>query len=249
MARRNVIKTSLLLVILTVVTLGLAHQSLLRSAASWLNVATAPQHSDYVFVLNGDANVRPFIGAALIKAGLASEALIVPTKELPPSDQQDSPTRISPPSHELSRLVMIHQGVAADKIRILDGQCTSTFDEVELMFQYLNKLSDDSATVSVVTSNFHTRRTRWTCSRVFGEQMNRLRFVAAPTEGFDETNWWRVEDGFMTYGTEFLKFGFYAFRYGKGLWVCGAAIALVSIAILSRRFWWPSSDPAEPSYA
>ncbi len=248
-ARSSFGKAVLLIAALTVLTLWATHRQLLESAASWLNVATFPQRTDYVFVLNGDSNVRPFIAAALVKAGLASQVLLVPMKEPHQSESSTADVNAVPASHELARRVLIHQGVAAERIRIIAGKCTNTFDEAQSLFNHLNNASDQTATVSIVTSDFHTRRTRWTYQQVFGDRADRLSFVAAPTEGFDQTNWWRVEDGFMVYGTEFLKFGFYTFRYGNGWWVCGGTMAFAVTAVVFRRLWRQHSDRLEPACA
>jgi len=213
------------------VAMWVARVRVLTSIAGWLNVASVPQQTDYVFVLNGNPNVRPFIAASLVNTGFASKVLLVPMKG-PPRHKSKVPAS----SHEVARRVLIHQGVDSDKIQFINGQCTSTFDEAELLLKHMTQLGDDTATISIVTSDFHTRRTRWTYRQVFGGQIDRLHFVAAPTDGFDQTNWWRVEDGWVTYGTEFLKFGFYALRYGNRLWIGGVGLlALAAVVFLHRR--------------
>jgi len=49
-------------------------------------------------------------------------------------------------------------------------------------------------TVAIVTTTVHTRRARAIFRRVLGDEV-RLRFVGAPTEGYDDSNWWRHEGG------------------------------------------------------
>lgn len=231
MARVPVVKIALLIVTLFMVGIWVAHQRVLAAAAGWLNVATAPQQTDYIFVLNGDPNVRPFIAASLVNAGFASKVLLVPMKG-PPRHKSKVPAS----SDTVARKVLIHQGVDSDMIQFIDGQCTSTFDEAELLLKHMTQLGDDTATISIVTSDFHTRRTRWIYRQLFGDQSDRLHFVAAPTDGFDQSNWWRVEDGWVTYVTEFLKFGFYLFRYGNRLWIGGIGLlALATIIFLLYR--------------
>ena len=216
----------------------ICRQPLLTTLARWLDVGTAPQPTDYVYVLNGDLNVRPFIGAALVNAGYSDSVLLVPMKQ-PPKRASD-PT---PPAHEIARQVMVKRGVEPKSIEVIDGLVASTFDEAESLRKYLETSGKHSATVSIVASNFHTRRTRWVFRQLFGPRSENLRFVAAPTDGYDATNWWRVEDGFMIYGTEFLKFGFYVFRYGHGLLISGCAILLaVATAMVVRAAWSKRTD-------
>ena len=49
--------------------------------------------------------------------------------------------------------------------------------------------------------------------KTFGERAASLRFVGAPLDGFDETNWWHFESGLRTYLNEYLKLAFYLVRY------------------------------------
>jgi hypothetical protein len=46
-----------------------------------------------------------------------------------------------------------------------------------------------------------------------------VRFVGAPVDGFDETNWWHFEAGVNCYLNEYLKLAYYWLRY------CGAFCA------------------------
>ena len=57
-------------------------ESLLTSAGQWLNVGSPlDDRVDAVMVLGGDASTRPFVAAAIIRAGLASQVLIPRTAE------------------------------------------------------------------------------------------------------------------------------------------------------------------------
>ena len=59
---------------------------LLPPMAYWLDVGGPPRRADYVMVLPGDANVRPFVAAALVKAGLAGRVLVPKTESAPEVD-------------------------------------------------------------------------------------------------------------------------------------------------------------------
>ena len=68
--------------------------------------------------------------------------------------------------------------------------------------------------VFVVTNEFHTRRARWTFDRVLGSRAGRSRSSRSPSDDFRTDAWWRDEIGFSIIFGEFLKLGFYSFRYG-----------------------------------
>lgn len=64
------------LLVLVAATVALAGASwargyLLPTLARWLDVGVAPQPADYLFVLPGGEDTRPFVAAALVKAGYA----------------------------------------------------------------------------------------------------------------------------------------------------------------------------------
>ena len=61
----------------TVVVLYLARSAVLCAAGQWLNVGeTLAEPVDYVFVLGGDASTRPFLAAAIYRAGYTRQILI-----------------------------------------------------------------------------------------------------------------------------------------------------------------------------
>jgi uncharacterized SAM-binding protein YcdF (DUF218 family) len=73
--------------------------------------------------------------------------------------------------------------------------------------------AEPGTTVAVVTSDFHTRRARAIFRRVLGERMERVHFVAAPTDGFGASDWWECEEGTITYLNEYAKLAFYSFKW------------------------------------
>jgi len=155
----------------------------------------------------GGNRTRPFVAAALVNAGLADQVLLC----------RDKPTLVAldgllPPEHEIDRQVLLMRGVPADRIILLDDEAGSTFDEAHALGRFLETRPDSS--VVVVTTNFHTRRARWIIREVLGERSDGISFVAAPTDGFDESNWWHYEEGFQTYAMEYVKLPYYWARYG-----------------------------------
>jgi uncharacterized SAM-binding protein YcdF (DUF218 family) len=178
---------------------------------AWLDVGQRPQPTDYVMVLNGERETRPFAAADLYQRGLAKHILITSTRVKKRRTARPVP-------HEAVRSILIRCGVDESAIEFIDSRCSSTFDEAETLKQFLS--SRPGVTVSVITNEFHTRRARWAFRNVLGPQMSEVRFVSARTDHFNPSNWWKHEEGFVWYLSEFLKFSFYWFRYGHGFaWV------------------------------
>jgi uncharacterized SAM-binding protein YcdF (DUF218 family) len=195
-----------LLTLLVGAALWLFRAELLEGAARFLDVSEPPRKVDYVMVLGGDYNTRPFVAAALVKTGHASAAL-VPTVAANPR-----PSAVGLSEHEILRRVMLVRGVAAESIVLLPGNATSTQEEAGALAEFLQTRPDCS--VAVITNAYHTRRARMLFARVLGERMQRIHFVAAPTDGYDATNWWRTSTGTAQYLNEFFKLGYYSLGGG-----------------------------------
>ncbi len=192
------------------VALGVA----LYAAAPWylpavaraLDVSEPPARVDYVVVLGGGLETRPFVAAALVKAGLAKTVLL-PNVKLSPEAEDG----LAPPEHEVTIDILVRRGVDPDAITVLKPEVNSTADEARALADFL--ADKPNASVAIVTNASHTRRARWIYRKALGPKAAQVRFVAAPVDGFDETNWWRHEAGVHCYLMEYVKLPYYWLRY------------------------------------
>lgn len=215
------------LVVIMATVFYVCRTPLLVGLGSWLDVGERPRHSDYVVVLPGAPETRPFVAAALVKVGLAHKVL-VPTTESDPIVQDG----IWPASHVLTKAVLVKRGVPEADIMILEGESSSTFEDAQILRTFLKDRPD--VTIAVVTSDYHTRRARWVFRRTLGRKFAQVYFVSAPVDRFDARNWWRVRAGLQTYLSEYLKFAAYIACYGgPAVWI-PAALAIAGPWILWR---------------
>ena len=171
-----------------------ARTVLLTAAGRWLDVGESLREPvDCVFVLGGDADTRPFAAAAMIRSGWARQVLIVPTAHEPGEHSHQ----------ELLRDILVRRGVAAAAVVELPGQVASTRDEARSLRQFLERHPGHS--VAVITSDYHTRRTRSIFTAQLGDCARQVHFVAAPTERFTAANWWHYEQGWKLYIGEYIK--------------------------------------------
>jgi uncharacterized SAM-binding protein YcdF (DUF218 family) len=191
----------------------------LRAAGRWLDVGVAPRPADHVYPLGGDPAGRPFAAAAVIRAGLAREALIPRL-----AGDRDG---FDPAGAPLVRRVLEVRGVAPARIRTLDPICHTTYDEARSLAAVLE--AEPAATLIVVTNDYHSRRVRWILDRELGPAAARVQVVTCPTDHVP-ADWFRTADGLSLYGSEFLKLAFYHLRYGSGLYHL-AALVLVALAV------------------
>jgi uncharacterized SAM-binding protein YcdF (DUF218 family) len=230
MSRRRRFLVALLLGAVVLASCWAVHPCLLRAAADWLDVGQQPRPADYVMVLNGGEDTRPFAAAALVKAGWARRALVA---EVAPTPEVID--GIVPPYHEINRQVLLKRGVPAADVSILPGAAAATYDEAVALAAFLQNRPD--ARVLVVTNDCHTRRSRWVFARVLADRAGQVSFVSAPTDEFPMDRWWQSQIGFQSIATEFPKLAFYAATYGcLGYWLaaCGA-LALVAGWIRRRE--------------
>ncbi len=98
----------------------------------------------------------------------------------------------------------------ADKVMLCEGLADSTLEEARLLHRCLRRRSFDS--IVVVTSNFHTRRTRmiWRRELAYGSSPNAALAVHGVLDGtFEVEGWWRNRRYAKTWLFETTKMGWY----------------------------------------
>ena len=208
----------LLVGLLVIVVAYVTRQHSLPRVGQWLDVGEEPVTCDYVMLLNGDRETRPFAVAALYQNGKAKNVLIT-------SARDNNRNTHYPTVHETTHDILTRCGVPDSNITLLDGRCANTFDEAKTLATFARQRPQ--ATFAVVTNNYHTRRSRMVFRSVLGSEMSRVKVVSAETDGFDASNWWHHEDGFVWYLAEYLKSAVYFVRYGNGIaWICVISVLL-----------------------
>lgn len=201
---------------------------ILSFAGTWLDVGTSPPRSDYVLVLNGDENTRPFAAAALVKAGLARKVIVTTCARYP--DQEDG---LSLPADEVTRQVLLRRGVPEAEILVLDRMVDSTFHEAQALADFLDR--EPGVRVTIVTNPFHTRRARWIFAHALGPRAGQLAFVSAPLEDLPLDRWWTTSVGRESVPAEYMRLLYYLFRYSKTPWLVALLLAAVAGVCLYRR--------------
>jgi uncharacterized SAM-binding protein YcdF (DUF218 family) len=205
---------------------------LLTGAGQWLDVGEAPAQVDYVMILPGGEETRPFVAAALVNRGYARQAMIPQTAASP--DMEDG---LAPPTAEVIRRALLHRGLRESQIVVIDSHSSSTWEDAEALGAFLQ--SRPEAKALAVTHFHHTRRARWVFRQVLGSEAARVTFVSAPSDDFSSANWWRTKAGLQSVSSEYLKFAFYLLRYGDWrVWsiiACIAAWPAVRIVRQIRR--------------
>jgi uncharacterized SAM-binding protein YcdF (DUF218 family) len=170
--------------------LYLARHPLMRLAGNAWVVDEGPVASDAIVIL-GDDNYpadRATRAAELIKAGWAPRA-IASGRYLRPSAS----------IAELEEHDLIDRGVPRTAIIRLAHRAENTHDEAEAISQFI--AAKGWKRIIVVTSNYHTRRLRYICERLFPPG-TALRVVAARDSDFDPDSWWHTRLGVKIFAHE-----------------------------------------------
>lgn len=223
------------ILLLTAAAVGLAFwfpDRVLPACMTWLDVGESPHEAEYIYVLGGSLHSRPFAAAALFRAGYAPEVLVSHVRS--GKDQTDDDI---PPEHQIMRSVLIRRGVPESAIAILGNDHDSTLDEAQSLAKFLEQ-SDSDARVLVVTSDYHSRRTRWIFQTILAGRAHQATVISSPAYRFCPDDWWRTADGFNSIAGEYLKLPAYYVRYGPiGTtgWIAIAAGAVLIVVWRRRR--------------
>jgi uncharacterized SAM-binding protein YcdF (DUF218 family) len=181
----------LIFVVLFCLVLYLVRHPLMRfTAESWV-VEDSIEHADAILLLSDDNFYadRATRAAELIREGKAP--LIVA-----------SGRRLRPAAGiaELMEHDLIERGVPKEKIVRLAHDADSTKEEAEALAKLVATRKWKS--VIVVTSNYHTRRTRYIFRKVFPEQID-VRVASARDGDFDPERWWEKRKSIKLLTREF----------------------------------------------
>jgi uncharacterized SAM-binding protein YcdF (DUF218 family) len=170
--------------------LYLVRTPILRLAGGVWVVDDPPQASDAIVML-GDDNYnadRASRAAQIFKAGYAPR-IIVSGRYLRPYAS----------IAELEEHDLIDRGVPQAAIVRFAHHADNTREETTAISQVL--ASHGWKRILLVTSNYHTRRSRYLAERVFPPGTV-LRVVAAPDSDYDPLSWWRTRNGLKIFAHE-----------------------------------------------
>jgi uncharacterized SAM-binding protein YcdF (DUF218 family) len=160
----------------------LVRHPLLRLAGGFWVVDESPQPSDAIVMLsddnyNGDRATR---AAELFKAGWAPRVIASGRYLRPYAGIVELET------HDLEA-----HGVPENAVVPFAHHATDTREECIAIGQLIS--SRGWKRILLVTSNYHTRRSEYICSRAF-PQGTALRVVAAPDSEYNPDNWWESRE-------------------------------------------------------
>ncbi|MFO7166518.1 MAG: YdcF family protein [Chloroflexota bacterium] len=193
--------------VVSIVALLAAHPLWLPPIGAFLIVSEPPVPSDAVAPLAGDSR-RVAAAAALWRQGLAPRLVL--------SDMWVDAT--APPGlyAQMVREQAVGLGVPAEAIVTAPGRPASTYREA----RNLRALAEREGwrSVTVVTSAFHTRRSRLILDEAFAGSSVAVRVTPVAGDPYAAGTWWRSARGWQATLSEYAKLLLYAAGYHR---ICG----------------------------
>lgn len=93
------------------------------------------------------------------------------------------------------------RGVPKQAVIPLAHDAANTLEELRGIREFVDR--HGWKRIMIVTSNYHTRRTRYLCEHVFPADVHVL-VVAAPDNDYDPDSWWKTRKGLKIYFHEFV---------------------------------------------
>ena len=190
MKKLNIIKISTIIIIVAILTF------LFLNAGNFLVTYDKPKNADVIVVLSGDKGTRAQYAVTLYKQGYANKIIlsggIVYNKTTMAQLMAEQAVELGVPSKNI----------------ILEDKADSTFDNAIFTRDIL--LKNDFRSAIIVTSDYHTRRSKMIFNNVFKGSNIKLTYCASVGEYFDKEKWWVSNKSAMIVINEYIKFIGYA---------------------------------------
>ena len=174
-------------------------------ANAWI-VTDPPAHADAIVVLGGGLQNRPFEAARLYRDGSASKILIAS-----PQPRRTDEIGLTPRDTEVTKQILLKQGVPEAAISEFGTNVTSTYEEALALRDWVK--ANGAKSVLIVSDPFPSRRVRWLFRKQLKETGTQIITCAAPPLEYDSSNWWKHEEGLMAFQNELIKYGLYRLKY------------------------------------
>ena len=153
----------------------------------WLVVEDPLEKAEAIVVLSGRMPLRVLEAAKLYREGYAPKVWLTHSTEPGATLEAMGISYIGEDSYNLR--VLVHEGVPAEAIRVLDPPILNTADELAAVSAALEQ--ENCRSVIIVTSKVHTRRVRILWRRLAPRRMHAT-VRAASDDPFEPRRWWRT---------------------------------------------------------
>src|SRR5580692_11562227 len=165
----------------------------------WLVVEDPLEKAQAIVVLSGRMPLRAMEAAKLYREGYAPKVWLTHSTEPGATLEAMGISYVGEDAYNLR--VLMHEGVPANNIRVLDPAIINTADELAAVSTVLAE--EQGGRVIIVTSKVHTRRVRILWNRLAAGR-GRAIVRAASDDPFEPRRWWRTTGDALDVVREFL---------------------------------------------
>jgi uncharacterized SAM-binding protein YcdF (DUF218 family) len=200
-------------VLLSLVTLFLSYEYLLRQIGHFLVFEQTPQKSDVIVVLNGRDTERCLAAVDLYNRGYSKLVLMARGPIQPGCDEFRKRVGSDWNSKIFFQRAIEAMGIPDRSFKLIGDGATSTFDEANVAKRFVNQ--NDYKSILLVTSKWHSKRAYLTFKSVFTDD-SEIRIITHPSkyDTFNPDGWWKDEVDAETVFREYVRLIYYllAFR-------------------------------------
>ena len=184
----------------------LFHKSLLSCYANFFTVDTAKPGADAIIILSGGSYNRIVHALDLFSKNYAPILLLTDEKKMSPRFSNLLLT-----NEEIALRIMKELKMEAPitKVPSIKGGATSTFDEAYDLKKFIQKKGFKR--FIIVTDSFHTRRAIHAFEKIFLRTKIKIEISPAKNKIYNESNWWKSDQGISAYILESIKYPVYYF--------------------------------------
>lgn len=183
----------------------IGRRPLLREAAALWIVSDMPAKADAAAVFGGGLEYRPFAAAEYYRRGLVPKILVSNIGASPAERLGVLQSHVAANVEVLEKL-----GVPASAIESFGSNLKDTYAEANALHDWA--LRTGAHAIIVPTDIFASRRLRWTLHHVFGNDAVVL-VPAVNVPDYNRDNWWKNENGVVTFQNEIIKYIYYHLKY------------------------------------
>lgn len=160
---------------------------LLLGVGRWLVVEDPLEKAQAIVVLSGRMPLRALEAAKLYREGYAPKVWVTHSSEPGATLAAMQIAYVGEDSYNLR--VLVHEGVPANAVRVLEPSIINTADEIAAVSAALEE--EKGRTVIIVSSKVHTRRVRILWHRLVAGRGQAI-VRAASDDPFEPRRWWRT---------------------------------------------------------
>ncbi len=194
-------------VLVALAVIGVAKRNtLLRAMGDFLITEQPATHVDEVFVLGGAIVDRGIEAAKVYERGISNKFVFTGA----PIPTAIEGLGIDSTEAACTRHEAVRYGLPLANTVVLN-KGTSTFEEAEALLAQAQ--ADGADTVMVISSMFHLRRVGFVFRKRFAGSGITVLLHGAPSQTFDERQWWTSEEGLIMVNNEYVKLLYYRLKY------------------------------------